>query len=1104
MREVRFGAREVARLLGQPEPTPEQVAVIEAPLAPALVVAGAGSGKTETMSARVVWLIANGLVEPRHVLGLTFTKKAAHELAERIDRRLSSLASAMEPAGIEPPATLAASTVQLGGQSPRVATYNGFALDLVHEHALRVGVDPDFTVLPPAAAWQIAYDLVESWHGELPFDHSSGTVASAVLSLSGALSDHLRTARDLDEYLREIEVETMNLPLQGEGGKKRTAPASVKRLWRVLEQRRALVPLLEAFAREKRERGAIDFSDQVSLAAAIAEASGEVREDARAQHRVVLLDEFQDTSVAQLQLLATLFGAGHATCAVGDPNQAIYGWRGASAASLSAFVERWGSEEQPVRQYTLSTSWRNDAALLAGANAISGPLAGSTAGVTVPTLAPRPGAGPGAITVAAHATEFDEARAIAEWISSIRAAHEAESEALDDNPPSFAVLVRSRSRIPTLQSALESAGLSVSVAGGDSLLAQREVSDVRSLLEVASDASRSDALVELLEGPRFHIAPADIAVLGAWRRVLERSEGGNMARTDPAAAFTLVDAVTSLPPSDFVSPSGGRLSALARERLTHLAQIVREVRAAQGLDIPDLVTVAVRALGVDIALESDPRRDDQHALANIERLRAHAASYARTASAPSLAAFLAHLDVSETEERGLEAAPTRASDPNVVVISTVHAAKGLEWDHVAIASLTEGSFPSYTRQSAAKPESAGEYPAPREPGWINELSLATIPVELRGDEEILAELRWAEAATQVDLDEKFEEFRLENGAESLREERRLMYVALTRAKKSALLTHAAWVEGATKPRRPSRFAKEIGALDGVKIVELEGEVGAENPLESAPRLASWPAEAHAREKDIEEAKAAVGTARESAADALAGDLGDLGNQGVADLALFTEAARHMIANRRAEHEARSVHVPARLSPSDLVALSGANALERVRELVRPMPRKPSVSARLGTRFHAWVEDTHAHGALLDVDDLSLDQDDDDTRESLQELRAKFERSVFAQMTPLALEVPVSLALEGAFLSGVIDAVYRNPHSEGVWIVDWKTGRVPSGEELARKALQLTVYRLAWHQRTGVPLEKIETKFHYVAAERTVDITEHPSEEQLGEMLAQLG
>ena len=214
-----------------------------------------------------------------------------------------------------------------------------------------------------------------------------------------------------------------------------------------------------------------------------------------------------------------------------------------------------------------------------------------------------------------------------------------------------------------------------------------------------------------------------------------------------------------------------------------------------------------------------------------------------------------------------------------------------------------------------------------------------------------------------------------------------------------------------------------------------------------------------------------------------------------DLARFTEATRHVIASQRAEREARRVRLPSRLSPSDLVALSGANADERVRELVRPMPRKPSASARLGTRFHSWVEETHSHGALLDVEELSLDQDDDDVRESLQELKDKFDRSVFATMTPLALEVPVSLALEEAFLSGVIDAVYPNPSGEGVWI--------PSGEELARKSLQLSVYRLAWHQKTGLPLNQIETKFHYVQAERTIDITRHPSEAQLSRMLAAL-
>src|SRR5699024_5184448 len=99
-RMTQYTPHEIAALLGLPAPTPEQTAVIEAPLEPVLVVAGAGSGKTETMSARVVYLVANGLVAPDEVLGLTFTRKAAGELAERIRRRLCALASRLRADGV--------------------------------------------------------------------------------------------------------------------------------------------------------------------------------------------------------------------------------------------------------------------------------------------------------------------------------------------------------------------------------------------------------------------------------------------------------------------------------------------------------------------------------------------------------------------------------------------------------------------------------------------------------------------------------------------------------------------------------------------------------------------------------------------------------------------------------------------------------------------------------------------------------------------------------------------------------------------------------------------------------------------------------------------
>src|SRR5699024_2087415 len=129
-------AAALAALLEQPPPTEAQTAVTEAPLAPMLVVAGAGSGKTETRASRVVWLIANGIVEPRQVLGLTFTRKAAHELTERIGARLGALAAALRAEGLAPPRGLERGGDDLVGQRPLVHTYNGFALDLVREHAL--------------------------------------------------------------------------------------------------------------------------------------------------------------------------------------------------------------------------------------------------------------------------------------------------------------------------------------------------------------------------------------------------------------------------------------------------------------------------------------------------------------------------------------------------------------------------------------------------------------------------------------------------------------------------------------------------------------------------------------------------------------------------------------------------------------------------------------------------------------------------------------------------------------------------------------------------------------------------------------------------------
>ena len=193
-----FSAVEIAAALGQHTPTDEQQAVIEAPLAPALVVAGAGSGKTETMAARVLWLVANGHVAPEHVLGLTFTRKAAGELAARIRRRLVQLGAS---------GLLGQSNVVVDAfTQPTVATYNSFASSLYRDHAVLIGRDPEGVVLREASAWQLARELVATSHDErlAALDLSIDKITATVLRLAHAVAEHDADIADVRRVITEF------------------------------------------------------------------------------------------------------------------------------------------------------------------------------------------------------------------------------------------------------------------------------------------------------------------------------------------------------------------------------------------------------------------------------------------------------------------------------------------------------------------------------------------------------------------------------------------------------------------------------------------------------------------------------------------------------------------------------------------------------------------------------------------------------------------------------------------------------------------------------------------------------------------------------------
>jgi DNA helicase-2/ATP-dependent DNA helicase PcrA len=1075
---TRPSAVQIAAALDQPAPTPEQQAVIEAPLSPLLVVAGAGSGKTETMAARVVWLVAGGDVRPEEVLGLTFTRKAAAELADRVRRRLRRLGSTglwTQPAG---PADGARPPAAEGDASDvTVSTYHAYAGRLVSEHGLRLGVEPEAQLLSEAACWQLATEVVERWAGEMDaVGRATSTVVRAVLTFAGECAEHLLQPEDVDAWLAGRIDRLQSLPYSD------TRPdgqyAAVRDLVTDLRARRQIVPLVRAYLDTKRARDSVDFGDQVALAARLTQTVGPLVATERARYRAVLLDEFQDTSHAQLTMLRSLFGDGHGVTAVGDPHQSIYGWRGASAGTLARFAGRFtDAEGRPARVLQLSTSWRNDEAVLAVANAVAAPLR-HDATVPVTVLHPRPGAGGGQVHVASYPTVEDEATAVASWVA--RAWWTDEGQRVRSGR-SAAVLCRKRSQFAVLEEALAARGLPVEVVGLGGLLSTPEVSDVVAALQVVHDPSRGDQLMRLLTGPAMRLGPRDLVALGSWARELQRrrSGSGRSASPEPEDEASLVEALDDLPPQEWHDGEGRALSTAGRLRLQRLAGTVRALRSRTALALAELVGETERALLLDVEVAARPGRTAASARTNLDAFADVADGFTASADRPTLGAFLAWLETARDRERGLE--PGLAEpDVDAVQLLTVHAAKGLEWDAVAVPGLVEGTFPA-RKVTTRWADDEWHTSTAKDGGWMADLG--AVPHALRGDRDSLPDLQWSLAATQAELREELTRFELAGGQHEIAEERRLAYVAVTRARVALLLTAHVWSDGRS-PRLPSRFVTELAGHPAVTPgarAELPDGPGEPNPRSLQPFTRGWPADPLGeRRPDMEAGADAVVAALAELPDIprqVHGDAGPGERWSWETTALLAERDARLGAGMR-------VSLPTHVSASRLVRLAeDPDALALA--LRRPIPQQPRPAARRGTAFHAWVEQRLGAAAIVDVLDLPGAADDDPARdEDLTAMQQRFLASEWASRPVVAVEVPLETPVDGTVVRGRVDAVLARPDG-GVDVVDWKTGPPPSGTAAKARAVQLAAYRLAWSRLHGLPLDQVGAAFFYAATGQTV-------------------
>ncbi|HEY8319903.1 MAG TPA: ATP-dependent DNA helicase [Amnibacterium sp.] len=1027
----RLSAAEIARRLEMFPPTPQQAAVIEAPLAPALVVAGAGSGKTETMALRVLYLLANGLVEAPQILGLTFTRKAASELGERIRKHIGRLSHVGLAGDYDP------------FDPPVVSTYNAFANGIYRDHAPLIGRESGGVVLGEASAWQLARRVVlESSDGALAdLDLGVDRITELVLDTANGLGEHAADPEAVRAMALEYGLALDALP---------AGTPAYKAEFDTCRRPAATLPLLlslvETFRERKRASGAVQYSDQVSLALEIVAASDELVADFRDRYRVVLLDEYQDTSVVQTRMLARLF-AGGAVMAVGDPHQSIYGWRGASAANLEGFARDFGGGAE-VRSFALSTSWRNGTAVLDAANTIAAPLAAASR-IDVPQLGPSPTASGYAVDSVFAETLDEEADAVAGWF----AARLADAR----TPPSAAMLLRARRTLPAFLAAFRRHDVPYHVLGVGGLLQEPEVADLVSALRVVHDAGAGAELVRLLAGATWRIGPADLAGLQRLARWLEQRDfaqqrlgaevaellGRSVAEGESAS---IVDAL------DFLAHHRGHgmeaaFSPEGLQRLRRAGRTFADLRTRSGGDLGDFVHLVIEALDIDIEVLANEGRPG---LSSLHAFDEALAGYLQVAEGATLGGFLGWLAAAEQKE---DLSPR--SDPpeaGTVQVLTVHGAKGLEWDLVAVPRMVADELPS-------KPKSTL--------GW---LAPGVLPWEFRGDAAELPVFPWRSLTDRAGLKAELAAYKGSVAASLLAEERRLAYVAVTRARHRLLLSGSFWATQKT-PRSPSCYLTEL-AEAGVIPAPPEAPQSAERPEGAPAERFLWPADPlGSRRPAVEAAAAAVRAA----------DPDDAGRWLASVDALLAERAELLAGGG-------PVPLPDRIPASrfkDFVDDPDA-VLAALR---RPMPERPYRATRLGTLFHAWVEERARLAPSTELVDALLDERDGDPEvgdevQGLAALQDRFLASPWGRLEPVEVETEIQVPFEGRVLVCKIDAVYRR---EGrIEIVDWKTGAPPkSSADLELKQFQLALYRFAYAEREGIDPAHIDAVFYYVAHDRIV-------------------
>lgn len=961
-------------------PTEEQQRIIDYPPYHLRVAAGAGTGKTTTIVERLAQFVNAG-TPPTRALGVTFTVKAADELRTRLRERIGSSAS---------------------GEEVEVSTYHGFAASILDEFGALVGYDGTSLLLDDGHRSELGQLVLRHLTTDLDLTAMKQRVDD-ILELNDALDRHLRNPEDL------VQLAPADPDPDGP--------------W---PTRLELLAAVTAFRTEKQRLGLVEFADLIRKAVDLVSNVPEVADQLADRYDVVLLDEYQDTDPAQRILLTKIFGPTAAVTAVGDTDQTIYEWRGASLDNFEAFPEHFPrADGRPTETMPLSLNRRSDRLILDLANAIREEL--PTIDGARP-LAPRAEAGVGAVDTSWFASEIEEAKHIARDIVNQHERGTAWSE--------IAVLVRKRAWIPLLVAALRDHDIPTSVSDPGTLLQIPEVADVLAWLRIVSDPDAEVALLRILMGGQYRLGLADLDTL---RRHAQRID-----------STTILGAVYHATELDL---DGATIESLTRftELHTQLMQF------AQVNSVSNTINEIITRIGFwDEAAALRPGEATTARL-NIARFLNIAHGWRPIEGRPTVRGFLRYIDALNESGRDEALTPPVQSVSDAVELTTIHGAKGLEWDVVFIPGLQHGDFPMPSRKRDDPDAHA-----------------TVLPYELRLDHESLRDVASAAGPDRRDVLKHRDRM----------SEYRLAYVAATRARKRVSLSGHAWQDSVTKPKSPSEFLLLARDLPGASVGRWCDDPGDKPPLltfSDGPTADDplFPDGVDAALRDMIDDPSWMKRHRPDLAAAvservgqLALEIGDLGSpHGSDEPQPFATAVTNLVALAECPLKFKWIHYD-------------------------KMPRRPSKAASAGTEFHRRVElhnvgkipldDAGLHG----YDAVSEDAEDeppDAASATYDPPWAVFARSRFFETRSRFTEVPFEVAIGPGSIRGKIDAIYEP--EPGAWeIVDYKSGRRSSNP--ARK-VQLQAYAIAAADG-AVALDRptsMTVSFAYFGGGDLVEVTE---------------